>query len=422
MTSASSPEQSVASSPTVAIIGMEGSGKTVLATTLAKRLSTIDARGIFLNPQGVATLKYIEGVWRILQSGDWPPSTPQGELFELKWKFEIVGELVSDVRLIDAAGQDLRMLFGDEQINSVESLPEQLRLLAEYCRSAHIVLFLINLGDFVGEGNPEHRTANEAAIKAAMDYLSSECRPRRVCLVLTQADLYHKLATDRGGWLELVAQTVPYVYGAHLQNGTMAVLPVAAISQTTVVVDADGIPRRVPVAGFRSAGLGKLADWIAQQVREVTKELRVEADRVQSEMQEQQDPGEWMTAKEGGQEKNRKKVQFYAKVGGVGLCCFMGLFLAIKGCSPSGPRPVVLTQEGKDTGSGYGKWVSGKVVNKGAAGTVTIRVRYLQGGTPRSEYYIDVPLGAGESYFYKFVDNSNFRPENGPIEFKVWAE
>src|SRR5436190_300979 len=102
--------------PSVAIIGTEGSGKTVLTTTLARRLSTIDARGVFLNPQGVATLRYVERVWQILQDGDWPPSTPTGDLFELRWKLELIGELESPVRLIDAAGQDLRLLFGEEKV------------------------------------------------------------------------------------------------------------------------------------------------------------------------------------------------------------------------------------------------------------------------------------------------------------------
>ncbi|MEX2217064.1 MAG: hypothetical protein WD768_23330 [Phycisphaeraceae bacterium] len=259
--------------PNVAIIGTEGAGKTVLTTTLAKRLSSIDSRGIFLNPQGVKTLKYVEKVWQTLQSGEWPPSTPPGELFELNWKLQIVGEAECDVRLIDAAGQDLRLLFGDEQINSLDSLPGHLRSLAEYCRSAEIVLFLVNLKDFIGESNAEQRTANEAAIKSAMDYLSKNISPRRLCLVLTQTDLYETLAEERGGWLELVAEMLPYVFGAHVRSHHLSVFPVSAVAETSVVTDSDGTARRVPSEGFQSEGLDDLINWLAEQVKEVGTEL-----------------------------------------------------------------------------------------------------------------------------------------------------
>lgn len=263
--------------PTIAIIGLEGSGKTVLTVTLAKRLSTIDARGVFLNPQGVKTLKYVENVWQTLQSGEWPPSTPPGELFELRWKLQLVGESECDVRLIDAAGQDLRLLFGDEQIDAVDSLPAHLQALADYCRSADIVLFLVNLKDYVGQGNPEQRTANEAAIKSAMDYLDGSARRKRVCLILTQTDLYEELARERGGWLELVAHAIPYIFSAHVQVQHVAVHPVSSVADTRVVVDETGTPRRVPVAGFRSEGLDEVIDWLKTQVREVKAELEEEA-------------------------------------------------------------------------------------------------------------------------------------------------
>jgi hypothetical protein len=262
------------------MIGLEGCGKTVLATTLAKRLSTIDARGIFLNPQGVKTLRYIESVWATLQSGDWPPSTPPGELFELSWRFQIIGELDSEVKLVDTAGQDLRLLFGEERIQALDELPAHLKSLAQYCRSAEIILFLLNLKDYLGHGNPQIRVANEAAVKSAMDYLGSDSR-RRVCLVFTQSDLYKALAEQSGGWLELAAAHVPYIFGAHLRMKQMAVYPVSAVADTRVEVDSDGKPRRVPLAGFRSEGIDELVAWLSTQLREANADRDREAAAMQ---------------------------------------------------------------------------------------------------------------------------------------------
>ncbi|MEN9671998.1 MAG: hypothetical protein RL553_263 [Planctomycetota bacterium] len=258
--------------PNIAVIGTEGSGKTVLITTLAKRLSVIDSRGIFFNPKDSKTLKYVEKVWSTLQSEKWPPSTPPGDLFSLAWKLEIVGEFECDLRLVDTAGQDLRILFGDDQIYSLESLPSHLQDLARYCRESDIILFPINLKDYLGQDKSEQRTANEAAMKAAMDYLESKDGLRKVCLVFTQSDLYQDYADKLGGWSNVAAEAFPYIYGAHVHGRKVEIIPVSAVAKTKVVVDKDGTPRRVPVEGFQSEGLDNLVNWLIAQVKKTKRE------------------------------------------------------------------------------------------------------------------------------------------------------
>ena len=261
--------------PSIAIIGTEGSGKTVLTAVLARQLRSAAPRGVFLNPQNVATMKYVERVWQILEGGDWPPSTPPGELFELRWKLEMNGGSESQVRLIDAAGQDLRLLFGEEKVHQTKDLPESLRKLAEYCRSADIVLFLINLKDFEGQADPLRRIDNEAAIKSAMDYLSTDGSHRCFCVVFTQADLYRETAQQRGSWLTVAQELIPYISGAYLQSvliptskGVPA-FPVSAVNKTRIAVDMQGIPRRVPDPPFGSDGLDAVVEWMTTQIREI---------------------------------------------------------------------------------------------------------------------------------------------------------
>ena len=253
--------------PSIAIIGTEGSGKTVLTTVLAKHLSRIDSRGVFMDPQSVATMRYVERAWQTLQEGDWPPSTPPGELFELRWKLRMDGEPESQVRLIDAAGQDLRLLFAEDKVNQAQSLPESLRKLAEYCRSAEIVLFLVNLKDFEGQADHQRRTDNEAAIKFAMDHLSSD--DSRFSVVFTQVDLYQGTAQQHGGWLKMAEKTVPYISGAYLQSAHVPVFVVSAVNRTKIVPDEKGIPRRMPYPPFESDGLDAVIEWMTTQVREI---------------------------------------------------------------------------------------------------------------------------------------------------------
>lgn len=46
--------------PKIAIIGMEGTGKTVLMCVLAKKLSVITPEGYYLDPQNNRTMKWSE--------------------------------------------------------------------------------------------------------------------------------------------------------------------------------------------------------------------------------------------------------------------------------------------------------------------------------------------------------------------------
>jgi hypothetical protein len=365
--------------PSIAIIGTEGSGKTVLTTVLAKHLSRIDSRGIFLNPQGVATLRYVERVWQTLQDGDWPPSTNPGELFELRWKLEMVGELESPVRLIDAAGQDLRVLFGEEKVND-RNLPESLRNLADYCRSADIILFLINLKDFEGQADPRRRTDNEAAIKSAMDYLSSDGR-RRFCIVFTQADLYEGIVQQRGGWLAVAREVIPYISGAYLQSvrnpkyRRVLLFPVSAVNKTRIAVDEHGVPRRVPDPPFGSAGLDAVVEWMTTQVREIH-QLRKPPSLPPTPPPPLEVPPWFKYLKENW--------HYFA----AGVLCLMTLRSCAGGCGPSTPTrptipdPVVSEARWQKNPGIFDDSVTsyGTVRNKGAAGNVVVTSRVIENG------------------------------------------
>ncbi len=399
-------------SPTIAIIGTEGSGKTVLTAVLARRfghldLNRLDAQLVFLNPQNVATMRYVERVWQVLQGGDWPPSTPPGELFELRWKFEVRGEdMECQVRLIDAAGQDLRLLFGEEKIHRMEDLPESLRELAAYCRSADIVLFLVNLKDFEGEGDALRRTDNEAAIKIAMDYLSQVDRRRRFCVVFTQADLYRERARLREGWLALASEIIPYITGAYLQSiripmgDRVPVFPVSAVNRTRIAVDDQGVPRRVPDPPFGSDGLEVVVEWMTTQVREIH--------RLQNPPPIPSVPpkpeglferaDEWLGQ---GWRQIAKVAPFVAKIAVGALVLAM-----IRSCSggwapsePTGPVPVVTEARWQKNPGLFDDTVTsfGTVRNNGKAGKITVTSWVIENGSQADRRSQSFFLKAGES-------------------------
>lgn len=265
--------------PSIAIIGTEACGKTVFVTTLAKRFVKPDEHGVFIEPITRETAKYIDRVWRMLSDCDWPPSTNQGELNELQWRFHASPEISCDIRIIDCAGHDLRVLFSDEQIDNVESLPKPLQKVANYCRTADIVLFTVNIKNFVEPDDHEQQLANEWAIKYAMDFLKQNNHGDHCCLLFTQTDRYEHLKAEHGDWDRIAEKFLPHVHAAHLSNGKTPIFPVAAVANTTEKLIRNR-PALVPDINFGSEGLEPVVRWIAESTRLV---LSRQADEKEAE-------------------------------------------------------------------------------------------------------------------------------------------
>jgi hypothetical protein len=304
--------------PTIAIIGTEGSGKTVFITTFAKHFDGTSSSEFFLNPLDDMTLRYVERNWQTLRSGEWPNSTVMGQVFNLHWRLESQGShpVQSDLRVIDAAGQDLRRLFSD-QGRTDEPLPDHLRALGEYCYAADIVICLLNLKDFLGEGDFERKLDNQVVITSVVRQLSSDPR-RRLCLAFTQADRYQGTFQQRySNDLKRAAhELLPYVHGAHLEKRAVILCQVAGVGRTMKVAEPNGRLRDMPGRDFKSLGFTGLMRWLAAEVNAITTlrqaEQRATDQRLQQQLAEE-------NKKRKREQKSREALQsaFWSVIGGV---------------------------------------------------------------------------------------------------------
>ena len=254
----------------IALIGLEASGKTVLMTVLAKQLSKTLPEGYYLDPQGISTMRYVDKTWNILQHRDWPPSTPPGEMFKLKWHLHITPKFTqsdksiqAEFRLIDAAGQDMRQLFSSDD---AENVPSYLSPLSDYCMNADILLVALNIKDYVGESDSERASENHIIIKSALDRLQKP--NQRVALIFTQMDQYKSYINDHFGGLDKFCEDkLTYINNAYIDNpNKVAIFEVAAVNDTEIVEKEDGITIRAPKPNFSSIGLENLGKWLAKQV------------------------------------------------------------------------------------------------------------------------------------------------------------
>ena len=251
--------------PKLAVVGTDGSGKTVLLTTLAKRLAAGSGTGT-ISAANRDTYQFVETTWVTLQRQEWPPSTPPGELIKLHWKLDAGGGVVGDMVIHDCAGQDLRFLFAEDGVVDPALGPEKRRLI-EAIRAADVVLFVANLADFVGESDERRRIDNQWFLQNAMKFAAGAGRGKKFCLVFAQADQYAAYLRQHGTWLAVAKSLMPEVHAVHLESGKVEILGVSAVRDTTVVDDPVAGARRVPRAGFGSEGIDALGGWLLGSIR-----------------------------------------------------------------------------------------------------------------------------------------------------------
>ena len=255
----------------IAIVGMAGAGKTVLISALAMKMSQMADQGLFLAPVGETrrqTLRYVQTNWETLNSGQWPPSTPAGELIHLEWELN-TKKNVALTRFTDCAGQDIRTIFSRENFN-VRHLPADLFDTFVYLNNANILIFLVNMEDLLGKSGRE-RVENALDIDQMIYVLNKKPQfPRRVAIVFSQYDKYKpEVDIQYGGDLmEYLRVNLPQLHGAYYQKGNFEIIPVAAVNKTRRVI-IDGEVKQIPEQGFDSYNLDQLIWWIGEKVDEL---------------------------------------------------------------------------------------------------------------------------------------------------------
>lgn len=246
----------------VAIVGVEGSGKTVMLAVLGALYSQVDENGYFLEPQDRDTLAYVRRVCGILQSGKWPGATETDCAFGLKWHLRKQtgkagkSKVVCEVSCLDFAGEVYRSAFSG---NQNRGLGTQIRELKEYLRGADTIVLLLNLRDSITRGLGDRRAVDAeysalAMLKFVLEPADAVQRLPRVLLALSQADAYAATLDACGGPKDTLKKYLPLI-ASHF--GYLDVVAVNSCGTTT-----DGNGHCVPDRNLSLAGLKPMLDWI----------------------------------------------------------------------------------------------------------------------------------------------------------------
>ena len=248
----------------VAIVGVEGSGKTVMLAGLGDLYTYPDEEGYFLSPKNFGTAAYVAEKIERMRKGEWPAATAGDEMQGLDWTLEWKDpsarrppEKICEVSFLDFAGEVYRTAFG---IGAGDpSLAEQAEELKRYVSEADDLIVLINLRDVIVHGVSDRRVQEAMWItNAIFDVALAEAEGHtapRAAIVLSQADSYADTIKDCGGALGVLRKYLPHVANRY---DWLDVFAASAVDKTKL--DDDG--NVVPSADFTSKGLLPIMTWV----------------------------------------------------------------------------------------------------------------------------------------------------------------
>ena len=249
----------------VAIVGVEGSGKTVMLAGLGALCSQPDDRGCFLSPKNFETVSYVNRQMSALKDGKWPSATTEDVLQGLDWDLrQMTGHgrpiKVGELSFLDFAGEVYRAAFV-RKVDSDDVLSDAVAQLKRYLLEADSVIVLVNLSDVIKYGPFSPRVEESLWItNAILDFvLPEESEPGRkaprAAIVLSQADSYKDTIDACGGPLGILRQYLPHVAN---NFGWLETFAVCTVDKT--VLDDDGRP--VPAPDFSTKGLAPIMEWV----------------------------------------------------------------------------------------------------------------------------------------------------------------
>ena len=249
----------------VAIVGVEGSGKTVMLAGLGERYSHPDEDGYFLSPKNYATASYVAEKIERMRKGAWPVATAEDVMQGLDWTLKRrQGERqrpedVCEVSCLDFAGEVYRLAFGIRQGAIPDDLADEVSELKQYIRNADDLIVLINLRDVITNGLRDTRVQEAMWItNEILSYALDEKGGRKVpraAIVLSQADSYAETIKACRGPQGVLEKYLPHVANDY---SWLDILAVSAVDKT--ILDDNG--NEVPSPDFQSEELRAIMGWI----------------------------------------------------------------------------------------------------------------------------------------------------------------
>ena len=221
----------------IAIVGVEGSGKTVLMAGLSECYQQISDNEPYLMPENQSAFMFMQRIPHKLRvEREWPEQTRIDSLRMMKWTLRYGQEILEEIEILDYPGELYRIAFGEHTKEEADAVRAELDEFLEHITEADTLVVLLNLADLVDLHDNPRNAETVWVTRGIFDFAKKLPNLKHRMLAFTQADRYADVMERAGGAKELYAAKLPMMKTLYPD---LKVFTVSAVDG----IDDDGRPR-----------------------------------------------------------------------------------------------------------------------------------------------------------------------------------
>lgn len=221
----------------VAFLGVEGSGKTVLTSAFISTFKQHAADGWSMMPLSRESFRFLESLPSRLAGESLPQQTTS--LRRMSWGVNWNGKEVQQLEVLDFPGEFFRLAFLDEDENmdpsgfeqKIEASKDEVSALLEYVAEASLVFVLFNMEDAKDLAHDQMNVDTVWATMSCLKFLTHLPSKPHVVLLLTQIDKYADFKKDTFDASVFLKERVPVLFETASGTDIMAVSALGSVDE-----------------------------------------------------------------------------------------------------------------------------------------------------------------------------------------------
>ena len=196
----------------IAIVGVDGSGKTVLMSALADKFGEPSEDSVYLMPENQASFAFMKQIPHKMRSEhQWPSATTIESFKNLQWTVRIGQKVLMDIEMLDYPGEIYRHAFGERKENEISPHRESIDEFLEHLVTADVLVVLFNLKDALELGKSSKNTETVWLTRSIFEYVKQLPNIKQHLLLFTQADRYPEELSGPGGFKSVLEKHLPMI-------------------------------------------------------------------------------------------------------------------------------------------------------------------------------------------------------------------
>lgn len=194
----------------IAIVGVEGSGKTVLMAGLSECYKQTSETEPYLMPENQSAFMFMQCIPHKLRvNREWPEQTRIDSLRMMKWSLRCGQKIFKEIEILDYPGELYRIAFGEHTKAEADAVRSELDEFLVHLTDADTLVVLLNLADLRDLPKNPRNLETVWITRGIFDFSQKLPNIKHRMLAFTQADRYVEEINMTGSLAALYAEKLP---------------------------------------------------------------------------------------------------------------------------------------------------------------------------------------------------------------------